>query len=335
MARAVTPGRTGGSPPQGRGRPLRLAGLRPVETVVEFFSGWQFAAFALAAIVAYELLVVGMLFAPVTDDAFGRFAEDFKTWCFGWDPATGESQPMYLVLMLSEPLVLGIVLAVVFWRPLREILATPRRVLPHVLAAAALTSGAIPVLMSLTPERAPEGEMPFPADRLRTAHEPPAFALVDHEGEQVSLEALKGRVVLLTGVYASCAFTCPMILGQAKRALEALPEAQRDAVTVVAVTMAPVTDTPEVLARMAAAQGVAAPAFRLATGDPEVVERLLDRMGIERRRDPATGITDHSNLFLVVDRRGKVAYRFTLGERQERWLQTALGLLVAEEGAVG
>ncbi|HWV38071.1 MAG TPA: SCO family protein [Vulgatibacter sp.] len=303
--------------------------------VVEFFSGWQFAAFALAAILVYELFVVGMLFAPVTDDAFGRFAEDFKTWCFGWDPATGESQPMYLVLMLSEPLVLGIVLAVVFWKPLREVLATPRRLLPHALAGAVLTLGAIPVLVSLAPEEAPGGELPFPAERLRTAHEPPSFALVDHEGREVSLEALQGRVVLLTGVYASCAFTCPMILGQARRAVEALPEAQRGEVTVVAVTLDPRTDTPQILARMAAAQGVSAPGFRLATGDPEVVERLLDRMGIERRRDPATGVIDHSNLFLVVDRRGKMAYRFTLGERQERWLQTALGLLVAEEGTVG
>jgi len=314
----------------------RAVTRRPLlERLVEFFSGWQFAAFSLSAIGAYELLVLGMLFAPVTDDAFGRFAEDFKTWCFGWDPATGRSQPMYLVLMLSEPLVLGLVLAVVYWKPLRDVASTPRRLVPHAAVAATLTFAAIPVLMSLTPAEAAEGELPFPAERLRTAHDPPDFELVDQEGRPVSLEALRGRVVLLTGVYASCAFTCPMILGQARRAVASLPPEKRGEVTVVAVTLDPKKDTPEVLARMAEAQGVSAPSFRLATGATEVVEPLLDRMGIERRRDPATGVIDHANLFLAIDRRGRVAYRFTLGERQERWLETALGLLVAEEGAAG
>ena len=314
----------------------RAVTRRPLlERLVEFFSGWQFAAFALAAIGAYELLVLAMLFVPVTDDAFGRFAEDFKTWCFGWDPATGRSQPMYLVLMLSEPLVLGLVLAAVYWKPLRSVVATPRQLVPHAVVAATLTFAAIPVLMSLTPAQAAEGELPFPAERLRTSHTPPAFDLVDQDGSSVSLEALRGRVVLLTGVYASCAFTCPMILGQAKRAVSSLPPEKRGDVTVVAVTLDPKKDTPEILAGMAKAQGVSAPVFRLATGDPEIVEPLLDRMGIERRSDPATGVIDHSNLFLVVDREGKVAYRFTLGDRQERWLETALGLLVAERGGEG
>lgn len=311
------------------------AGRRPLEWIVGFFSGWQFAAFALSLIASYELLVLLMLFVPVTDDSFGRFAEDFKTWCFGWDPATGESQPMYLVLMLSEPLVLGLVLAGVFWKPLREALRAPRRMIPHAAVALVLTLASVPLLMSFSSTQPRDAELPFPADRLRTAHQPPAFDLVDHEGGRISLEELRGRVVVLTGVYASCGFTCPMILGQARRAVEALSPAQREAVTVVAVSLDPARDTPEVLAGMAAAQGVSAPSFRLATGDPPTVERLLDRMGIERRRDPATGVIDHSNLFLILDRKGKVAYRFSLGERQERWLQTALGLLVDEEGAVG
>ncbi|HEY0839155.1 MAG TPA: SCO family protein, partial [Vulgatibacter sp.] len=331
QARPAIPGGGARPPPADGSR----AGSCRLETIVEFFSGWQFAAFALTAIATYELLVLLMLLVPVTDDSFGRFAEDFKTWCFGWDPATGKSQPMYLVLMLSEPLVLGLVLAGVFWKPLREALETPRRMLPHAAVAVLLTLGSIPLLMSFSSEQPRDTELPFPAERLRTAHEPPAFELIDHEGERVTLEELRGRVVVLTGVYASCAFTCPMILGQAKRAIDALPDERREAITVVAVTLDPATDTPEVLARMAAAQGVAAPTFRLSTGERGKVERLLDRMGIERRRDPATGVIDHSNLFLVIDRKGSVAYRFTLGERQGRWLETALGLLAAEEGAVG
>ncbi len=40
---------------------------------------------------------------------------------------------------------------------------------------------------------------------------------------------------------------------------------------------------------------------------------------------------DHANLFLLVDRAGRIAYRLTLGERQQRWLTSALEFLLREE----
>lgn len=315
--------------------PPDAAGEGLVDEIVQVFTGWQFAAFALSAIIAYELFVVVMLLSPTGDDGFGKFAEEFKTWCFGYDPATGSSQPMYLFLMVSEPLVLGCILAGVYWKQLRAALETPRIMIPQVASASALVVVGVIALVGMGSEAKADSELPFPGDRIRTSHETPALDLVDHQGKKVSLDELRGRVVVLTGVYASCTFTCPMILGQAKAAIDALGEDERREVTVVAVTMDPNKDTPEILAGMAKAQGVSAPIFRLSTGAPELVEKLLDRMGIERRRDPETGVIDHANLFLVIDRQGRIAYRLTLGERQQRWLIAALKQLIAERGGVG
>jgi hypothetical protein len=89
-----------------------------------------------------------------------------------------------------------------------------------------------------------DGELPFPAEALRTTSSPPPFVLVDHTGAPVSLAQLRGRVVILTGVYASCGYTCPMILGQAKRALAALTEEERAEVVVVGITLDPGRDAP-------------------------------------------------------------------------------------------
>jgi cytochrome oxidase Cu insertion factor (SCO1/SenC/PrrC family) len=75
--------------------------------------------------------------------------------------------------------------------------------------------------------------------------------------------------------------------------------------------------------------------YHLVTGDPADVERLLDRMQIARQRDPETGVINHANLFLLVDRDGRIAYRFGLGERQQRWLTSALEILLREETASG
>jgi len=121
-----------------------------------------------------------------------------------------------------------------------------------------------------------------------------------------------------------------MILGQAKRAVARLNEEEQADVRLVAVSLDPEHDTQESMARLASAQEVAAPFFNLCVGEPATINPILDKMGIERHRDPATGIIEHTNLFLVIDRSGKVAYRLSLGSLQEDWLVEALRLLCAE-----
>ena len=72
------------------------------------------------------------------------------------------------------------------------------------------------------------------------------------------------------------------------------------------------------------------PQYLLAGGDGKEVNRILDDLSIARKRDPATGVVDHVNLFAVIDKQGRIAYRFTLGETQEPWLVEALKLLGRE-----
>ena len=123
-------------------------------------------------------------------------------------------------------------------------LRSPRAGLPYAGAALLLVLGGA-ASFALLRTAPPQGELPFPADRLRTQLPAPHVALTDHEGRPVSLDELRGRVVVLTGVYATCGFTCPMILGQAKRAVAALSPDERAEVTVLEArdwALAPVID---------------------------------------------------------------------------------------------
>jgi cytochrome oxidase Cu insertion factor (SCO1/SenC/PrrC family) len=95
-------------------------------------------------------------------------------------------------------------------------------------------------------------------------------------------------------------------------------------------TLDPERDTLAVLAEVAEKRRFHAPLARMLTGDPATVERALDRLGFERRRDPATGIIDHPNLFVLIDRRGHIAYRLAPGEQQKPWLLQALRGLLQE-----
>lgn len=300
------------------------------------FADWRFPTLVLWTMFFYEVLLFALLLAPDTGGPMSDFTRDFKMWCFGYDPATQRVQPMYVVMMLTEPAALSATLLIFWWKPLKEMVMTaPRNLLPWGGLALTLVLASAVVLGVISEPTDQTQELPFPAERLRTSHTPPAFSLTDHTGANVSLDELKGRVVVMTAVYASCGFTCPMIMSQAKRAVENLTPEERASITIVGVTLDPEHDTPEILTHMAEGQGVEAPLFRLATGDPDVINALLDDLQIARSRDPETGIIDHVNVFSVIDRAGRLSYRFSLGERQEQWLESALRLLANESRMEG
>lgn len=310
--------------------PRRL-GEHAVEWTGGVLSSWRFPLFAISLLVSGTLAMFAILLYPAAPDGFGAFAEDFKVWCFGYDPATGSLQWAYVVSTALQPLVLGALIIGVWWRPLAEAATVPRSALARwcgtpllVVALAVIT---LP-RMGWTSEA--HGDLPFPAESLRTSFAAPSFSFANQHGDPVSLEDLRGQVVLVTGVYATCGYTCPMIMGQARRVVAGLTEAERAGVRVVAITLDPHNDDRERLQQMAAGQDVDTPIFHLVNGEPAHVERTLDAFQIARKRDPATGIIDHANLFILIDRQGRVAYRLTLGERQERWLGTALRLLLRE-----
>lgn len=303
-----------------------------LRAIQSFFSSWRFPALVLGLLACFELLIATMLAAPPSSEGLGAFAEEFRIWCFGYDPATGKMEWSYVAMMAAQPIVIGGLVTLLWWAPLREVVTKrPRALLPY-LAGAIVTMGATSATLLALRGEASAAELPFPAEDLRTALPAPAFELENQDGQRVSLQSLRGRVVVMTGVYATCGHTCPLIMAQLERALAALPEGARRDVTVVAITLNPEHDDRKVLADLAKRHEVSAPQYQLLTGRVPEVERILDALSIARKKDPHSGVIDHANLFIVLDRKGKIAYRFTLGERQERWLSLALGLLAREPG---
>jgi protein SCO1 len=124
-----------------------------------------------------------------------------------------------------------------------------------------------------------------------------------------------------------------MIMAQARRAVAQLTEIEQEQVRFLAVTLDPESDDQAALASMALGQRVSTPMFHLLSGEPAAVNRALDDMGIHRVWNEELRRIDHTNQFIVLDRNGFLAYRFSLGELQERWLVEALKLLIAEPEA--
>ncbi|MCP5060566.1 MAG: SCO family protein [bacterium] len=317
------------------GRPRKgLVGL--VNGFSDLLVGGRFGAFALALLVLYEGALLALLWLPGADTGLGAFAEEFRVWCYGYNQVTGQADYGYVSALLAGPLVLSAAVALVWGSALRELFATPRAFVGPIASAAVTVVCVVGsfVMLGIEPTGASSAPIAFPAESLRTQLNPPEIHLQNQLGQVVDLAELRGKVVLVTAIYASCPHTCPLILAQTKRAIAALPpDTPLEDLRVIGVTMDPERDTVAALAEFAELQELALPTYQFATGEPDVVEGTLDRMGISRRRDPETGIIEHANLFLLVDRSGKLAYRFTLGDRQERWLVEAVGLLLGESAA--
>jgi cytochrome oxidase Cu insertion factor (SCO1/SenC/PrrC family) len=180
---------------------------------------------------------------------------------------------------------------------------------------------------------APAGtEAPFPASSLRVAETPPdLIGLTDHAGAALAAADLEGKVVVMTSVYACCPLACPVLLTEARLAVDAVPADLRRDLVVLAVTMDPENDTPEKLAELAANFG-AGPEWRFLTGDTARIGAVLDAMGVERERNAETGEIDHNTVFLFVDRAGKLAYRLGMpNEELRHWYVEAMASLLREK----
>lgn len=176
----------------------------------------------------------------------------------------------------------------------------------------------------------------FPARSLRMAGAAPDLSgLTDHRGAPLLAEELRGKVVVMTSVYACCPLACPVLLTEARAAVDAVPQALRADLVVLAVTMDPEQDTPEKLAELAANFG-AGPEWRFLTGTPERIAAVLDAMGVERARNAETGEIDHNTVFMFVDRAGRLAYRLGMPTESSRgWHAAAMTALLEERAAGG
>lgn len=303
--------------------------------ISKLITGWRFGAFVIALCLFTGLMLASVLMIPPSQTGLGAFASEFKTWCFGYDPATGSYEWGYVAVMLVNPLILAGFVYLVWLEPLHRAFRRRRWSLVSTAGVALVVTGMLGAgLVFLGPEKVSAKQLPFPAEALRTQLDPPHFELTDHTGQKLAIDELKGRVVLVTAIYTSCHTACPAIIMQAKQAIAELSAEQQEQLTVVAITLDPENDTPKRLAMAAKAHQIDVPMWHLMAGDPAEVNRVLDELNVSRRRDPKTGMIQHSNLFALVDRSGKIAYRLTLGSRHANWLPTALKVLIREKSDV-
>ena len=145
--------------------------------------------------------------------------------------------------------------------------------------------------------------------RLPTIAPAPAFALTTADGAPLSLADLRGKVVAVTFIYATCTDTCPLLTSKLVALGKRLGRTDGAQVAFVAITVDPERDTPEVLSHYAQAHGANVPGWAFLTGTPAQVQDVTRRFGVFARKTSG-GDVDHTFLTSLVDRKGALRVQY-------------------------
>ena len=156
----------------------------------------------------------------------------------------------------------------------------------------------------------------------------PELSLTTQDGQRLSLQELRGKVVAVTFIYASCTDTCPLLTAKMAGLQAALGTDFGPKVFFLSITVDPERDTPAVLQRYAQAHGANLAGWAFLTGTPAEIRQVARRYGIYYKKT-SRGDVNHTFLTSLVDQSGTLRVQY-LGVRFDpdellRDLQALLG----------
>jgi protein SCO1/2 len=155
-------------------------------------------------------------------------------------------------------------------------------------------------------------------ERLPVVGRAPDFALTTQSGERLSLTDLRGKVLAVTFIYATCKDTCPVLTAKMATLQRRLGADFGPRVRFVSVTVEPEVDTPAVLTAYAQRFDADPVGWSFLTGTGAEIGDVVRRYGAFAKR-VRPGEVDHLFLTSLVDRRGMLrvqylGYRFDADE---------------------
>ena len=146
-------------------------------------------------------------------------------------------------------------------------------------------------------------------ERLPRIGPAPEFTLTDQDGRRVALKELRGKVLAVTFIFASCADTCPLLTAKLAAVQDRLGAAFGPEVRFVSITVDPERDTPQALKRYGEAYHANPAGWSFLTGTPAEIREVAGRYGVIYNKTPR-GDVDHTFLTSLVDRGGTLRVQY-------------------------
>ena len=146
-------------------------------------------------------------------------------------------------------------------------------------------------------------------ERLAKIGPAPEFTLTNQDGKRIALKDLRGKVLAITFIFASCADTCPLLTATMAGLQDRLGAAFGPDIQFVSITVDPERDTPEALKRYADAHRANGYGWSFLSGTPAEIREVARRYGVYYRKTPS-GDVDHTFLTSLVDRGGTLRVQY-------------------------
>ncbi len=139
--------------------------------------------------------------------------------------------------------------------------------------------------------------------------ETPEFALLNQNGEVVSVKNLRGKAFMMNFIFTRCtdAKMCPLSTSKMATMQRLAQEQQVADLAFVSVSLDPEYDTPSVLKRYAEAYGIEDEGFHFVTGPMEAVGNMIRSFGVTSL--PRDETIMHSLATMLVSEKGEILMR--------------------------
>lgn len=143
----------------------------------------------------------------------------------------------------------------------------------------------------------------------------------------LQLPSLRGKPQIITMFFASCEFTCPILVNDMVAIESALPEELREKVGFTLVSFDTERDTPAVLAKYREQHRLDASRWTLLQGKEDDVLELAALIGMKFKKD-VRGQFVHSNLITLLDAEGNIVKQESgFGRSQKEMVEAVQSLL--------
>src|SRR5262245_16748480 len=170
------------------------------------------------------------------------------------------------------------------------------------------------------------------AESLPKIKPAPDFTLTKQDGQRLALKELRGKVLAITFIFASCTDACPLLTAKMVGIQDRLGPAFGPQVFFLSITVDPERDTLAVLKRYAEAYRANTAGWAFLTGSPPEIREVAQRYGIYYKKR-ARGDVDHTFLTSLVDQSGILRVQY-MGVRfnPDEMLRDLQGLLREGKG---
>lgn len=143
------------------------------------------------------------------------------------------------------------------------------------------------------------------------------FQLVDQNGDSVTFpDDFEGAPVVMGFIYTNCPDICSFITANVSKIYNEMEDPGET--QFVLVTFDPNRDTPEVLKGYADAFDMDREPFQFLTGDPDVIDQLMTRVGVRTQesysKEAENGdrmyFLNHSDKILLIDSRSRLIFDY-------------------------